>query len=219
MTMVIVRRLTKVCRQTWRQEEASRDRELLDRTAIRAGGGPAGALLVKPRPCCHVCGRPFREVHAFYDSLCPQCADVGWRERCQTIDLSGRVALVSGGRVKIGYAVATAPAAHGAAVHGDNALPARRGRALRPRGRLRLVVGSADGPRAGFAGADARWNASPTTCAPACRGSTWSSTTPRRPSAGPRRTTARWWRTSARRSPEGRRGCWSPAPECPRRRS
>jgi NAD(P)-dependent dehydrogenase (short-subunit alcohol dehydrogenase family)/predicted Zn-ribbon and HTH transcriptional regulator len=115
-------RLTKVCRQTARQEEASRDRELLDRTAIRAGGGPVGALLVTPRPC-YVCGRPFREVHAFYDSLCPQCADVNWRKRCQTIDLSGRVALVSGGRVKIGYAVALRLLRAGAAVHVTTRFP------------------------------------------------------------------------------------------------
>jgi NAD(P)-dependent dehydrogenase (short-subunit alcohol dehydrogenase family) len=115
-------RLAKVCRLTARQEEASRDRELLDRTAIRTGGSPPAARLVRPRPC-YVCGRPFREVHAFYDSLCPECADVSWRKRCQTIDLSGRVALVSGGRVKIGYAVALCLLRAGAAVHVTTRFP------------------------------------------------------------------------------------------------
>src|SRR5262249_5260079 len=109
-------RLTKVCRQAARREEAARDRELLDRTAIRAGDGPPAALLARAKPC-YVCARPFRESHPFYDSLCPECAALNWSKRTQTIDLSGRAALVTGGRVKIGYAVALRLLRAGAAVH------------------------------------------------------------------------------------------------------
>jgi hypothetical protein len=63
-------RLAKACRSSARREESARDRELLDRTAIRAGDGPPAALLARPRPC-YVCGQGFRELHPFYDSLCP----------------------------------------------------------------------------------------------------------------------------------------------------
>src|SRR5262249_15293228 len=51
----------------------------------------------------YVCKAPFVELHAFYDQLCPPCAALNWDKRHQTADLRGRTALVSGGRVKIGY--------------------------------------------------------------------------------------------------------------------
>jgi NAD(P)-dependent dehydrogenase (short-subunit alcohol dehydrogenase family) len=35
--------------------------------------------------------------------MCPECADLNWEKRHQTADLRGRVALVTGGRIKIGY--------------------------------------------------------------------------------------------------------------------
>ena len=42
-------------------------------------------------------------VHHFYDQLCPPCAEFNYAKRTETADLSGRVALLTGGRVKIGY--------------------------------------------------------------------------------------------------------------------
>jgi NAD(P)-dependent dehydrogenase (short-subunit alcohol dehydrogenase family) len=52
---------------------------------------------------CYVCKRLYVEIHPFYDQLCPECADLNFRKRTETADLSGRVALLTGGRVKIGY--------------------------------------------------------------------------------------------------------------------
>ncbi len=52
---------------------------------------------------CYTCKKKYREVHHFYDSLCPDCAELNWEKRNQTCDLTGRYALVTGGRVKIGY--------------------------------------------------------------------------------------------------------------------
>ena len=46
------------------------------------------------------------EVHPFYDQLCPPCGDFNYAKRTQTADLTGRVALVTGARVKIGYQAA-----------------------------------------------------------------------------------------------------------------
>ncbi len=55
---------------------------------------------------CYVCKRDFRDLHAFYDAMCPACAELNYRKRNQTADLRGRVALVTGARVKIGAQIA-----------------------------------------------------------------------------------------------------------------
>jgi len=52
---------------------------------------------------CYICKRHYSQVHHFYDQLCLECAEVNFRKRTETADLSGRVALLTGGRVKIGY--------------------------------------------------------------------------------------------------------------------
>lgn len=58
---------------------------------------------LKIERACYTCKKKYREVHHFYDSLCPECAELNWTKRNQTCDLTGRYALVTGGRVKIGY--------------------------------------------------------------------------------------------------------------------
>jgi len=55
---------------------------------------------------CYVCKVDYREIHHFYDSLCPACAEFNWQKRQPVGDLRGRVALVTGARVKIGYQTA-----------------------------------------------------------------------------------------------------------------
>jgi NAD(P)-dependent dehydrogenase (short-subunit alcohol dehydrogenase family) len=52
---------------------------------------------------CYVCKEPYVELHPFYDQLCPPCAAFNFAKRTESADLSGRVALLTGGRVKIGY--------------------------------------------------------------------------------------------------------------------
>ncbi len=52
---------------------------------------------------CYVCKTKYSEVHAFYDQMCTDCADFNYVKRSETADLDGRVALLTGGRVKIGY--------------------------------------------------------------------------------------------------------------------
>ena len=52
---------------------------------------------------CYVCKKKWTVSHHFYDQLCPPCADFNYAKRTETADLSGRVALLTGGRVKIGY--------------------------------------------------------------------------------------------------------------------
>jgi NAD(P)-dependent dehydrogenase (short-subunit alcohol dehydrogenase family) len=52
---------------------------------------------------CYVCKRHYTHVHHFYDQLCPPCAELNFAKRTESADLRGRVALLTGGRVKIGY--------------------------------------------------------------------------------------------------------------------
>ena len=52
---------------------------------------------------CYVCKQDYLDLHAFYDQLCRRCGDFNFRKRTETADLTGRVALLTGGRVKIGY--------------------------------------------------------------------------------------------------------------------
>lgn len=61
--------------------------------------------LFKPNKC-YVCKQPFVELHTFYHRLCPTCAEQNFAYRTQTADLTGRVALVTGGRIKIGFEIA-----------------------------------------------------------------------------------------------------------------
>ncbi len=55
------------------------------------------------RQHCYVCKEHFTELHHFYDQMCPICAELNYEKRGELADLSGRVALLTGGRVKIGY--------------------------------------------------------------------------------------------------------------------
>jgi NAD(P)-dependent dehydrogenase (short-subunit alcohol dehydrogenase family) len=61
------------------------------------------ASSVRDERNCYVCKVAFTELHHFYDSLCLRCGDVNHEKRQQTADLRGRVAVVTGARVKIGY--------------------------------------------------------------------------------------------------------------------
>ncbi|MBL9026549.1 MAG: SDR family oxidoreductase [Myxococcales bacterium] len=60
------------------------------------------ARLEQPR-ACYVCKVDYDRVHFFYHSMCPACAALNWEKRSQTADLTGKVALVTGARIKIGY--------------------------------------------------------------------------------------------------------------------
>jgi NAD(P)-dependent dehydrogenase (short-subunit alcohol dehydrogenase family) len=104
------------------------DESVLDRTGIRTqrlslvyptpevrGDGPQQPGLAEGQKqvserlldarSCYVCKSSFHDVHDFYDALCPKCAAFNWSKRTQSSDMTGRVALLTGGRVKIGYQV------------------------------------------------------------------------------------------------------------------
>jgi NAD(P)-dependent dehydrogenase (short-subunit alcohol dehydrogenase family) len=74
--------------ETFEQADASADPDLRD--------------VVEPQHC-YVCKQLYTEIHSFYDQLCPACGDFNYGKRSESADLTGRVALLTGGRVKIGY--------------------------------------------------------------------------------------------------------------------
>ncbi|KAJ0394642.1 hypothetical protein P43SY_003840 [Pythium insidiosum] len=55
---------------------------------------------------CYTCKLKFKQLHHFYDRLCPSCAALNWAKRLQTADLRDHIAIVTGARVKIGYEIA-----------------------------------------------------------------------------------------------------------------
>ena len=52
---------------------------------------------------CYICKSLYTQLHFFYSQMCPKCAEFNWTKRNQEADMTGRVAIVTGGRVKIGY--------------------------------------------------------------------------------------------------------------------
>lgn len=54
---------------------------------------------------CHLCQLEYSTLHFFYDFLCPSCAKLNYGKRLQTTDLTNCVALVTCGRIKIGYRI------------------------------------------------------------------------------------------------------------------
>ena len=120
------RRMSKVLARERRAARVSRDQALRAQTGIQRlrkppvhtpnvfPPGPSSARPLAPehafpprrteeRQHCYVCKEQYSLVHAFYDQLCPSCAAFNFDKRTELADLRGRVALLTGGRVKIGY--------------------------------------------------------------------------------------------------------------------
>src|SRR5688572_14615965 len=104
-----------------RAAELAHDRGIIEKTATgsrmriddetagiplvsTAAGAFAGELLTARG--CYICKQDFTLVDAFYHWLCPSCAAMSHAKRDQRTDLTGRRALLTGGRAKIGMYIA-----------------------------------------------------------------------------------------------------------------
>ena len=87
-------------------------------------GGADGPAATRRARRCYVCKAPYRQIHAVFHLLCPDCGDASQAMREQPLDLTGRRALITGARVKIGYATALACLRAGAAVIATTRFPA-----------------------------------------------------------------------------------------------
>lgn len=67
--------------------------------------GEIAGILQRPRSC-YICKTRYVEVDAFYHQLCQKCAAENRARRDARTDLSGRRALLTGGRAKIGMYIA-----------------------------------------------------------------------------------------------------------------
>jgi NAD(P)-dependent dehydrogenase (short-subunit alcohol dehydrogenase family) len=54
---------------------------------------------------CYTCKARFSKLHHFYAQFCESCAAVNWKMRGLSADLTGKVALLTGARVKIGFEI------------------------------------------------------------------------------------------------------------------
>ena len=79
-------------------------------------------MLYSPRNC-YVCKAEFTQMHFFYDSMCPSCAELNYNKRFQTANLKGKVALITGSRLKIGYQATLMMLRAGAAVIATTRFP------------------------------------------------------------------------------------------------
>ncbi|MEU7775975.1 SDR family NAD(P)-dependent oxidoreductase [Micromonospora taraxaci] len=118
-------RLYKVVKQRRREERRdavlAADRAVTEATATGAPGriddetqgiplassvaGETAGFLHNPRGC-YVCKQRYHQVDAFYHQLCPSCAALNRERRDARTDLTGRRALLTGGRAKIGMYIA-----------------------------------------------------------------------------------------------------------------
>ena len=118
------RRFLKAKHRERKADKLKRDQTVLNETGIRTlrakpvfltpnvfpplgfqqeeAADPDFREVVEPQNC-YICKKDYSRIHSFYDQLCPPCASFNFNKRTETADLSGRVALLTGGRVKIGY--------------------------------------------------------------------------------------------------------------------
>ncbi len=66
---------------------------------------PIAGTLLRSR-ACYICKKHYTQVDAFYHQLCPDCAALSHAKRDARTDLTGKRALLTGGRAKIGMYIA-----------------------------------------------------------------------------------------------------------------
>jgi NAD(P)-dependent dehydrogenase (short-subunit alcohol dehydrogenase family) len=81
------------------------DDETRGRALATALTTPLAGTLRNAR-ACYTCKQRYTDVDAFYHQLCPPCASRNRSRRAARTDLSGRRALLTGGRAKIGMHLA-----------------------------------------------------------------------------------------------------------------
>ena len=64
------------------------------------------AGVLKKARACYICKQDYTVVDAFYHQLCPDCAAMSHAKRDARTDLTGKTALLTGGRAKIGMYIA-----------------------------------------------------------------------------------------------------------------
>jgi NAD(P)-dependent dehydrogenase (short-subunit alcohol dehydrogenase family) len=115
------RRMAKIAARERKAERVRGDEKARARTAIRLlrqkpifhspnvfppENFETDATTTEELQHCYICKEKYTQVHHFYDQMCPPCAELNFGKRTERADLAERVALVTGGRIKIGYRAA-----------------------------------------------------------------------------------------------------------------
>ncbi|EHB58988.1 putative short chain dehydrogenase [Mycolicibacterium rhodesiae JS60] len=120
-TAAMFKSVKKARRAARRDEVSAADRAVIAATATGAPGriddetaglplvsnvaGASAGTLIRSR-ACYICKNHHTVVDAFYHQLCPGCAALNRAKRDARTDLTGRRALLTGGRAKIGMYIA-----------------------------------------------------------------------------------------------------------------
>lgn len=120
-TAAMFKAVKRVRRREIREAIAQADRDVVAATATGAPDriddetrgipistattAPTAGTLLKAR-ACYICKQPYTVVDAFYHQLCPSCAAMSHAKRDARTDLTGKRALLTGGRAKIGMYIA-----------------------------------------------------------------------------------------------------------------
>ncbi|QGN57830.1 SDR family NAD(P)-dependent oxidoreductase [Nostocoides sp. HKS02] len=115
------KRVRKARRREAKQPEIDHDEAIIAKTAtgspmriddetkgiplVSTVRGAHAGELINPRNC-YICKAEYTLVDAFYHWLCPDCAALSHTKREQRTDLTGKRALLTGGRAKIGMYIA-----------------------------------------------------------------------------------------------------------------
>ena len=92
-----------------RQQRPSRPPPAADATpACRPSNGTSQGQRQKQHSIakCYICKKEIEELHAFYDRMCCACGDANYNMRSLSCSLAGKRAVVTGGRIKIGFEIA-----------------------------------------------------------------------------------------------------------------
>lgn len=102
---------------------SARDVDVFEAPAqITATPSDVERTLNSPRNC-YICKAEYTRLHHFYDAMCPECAEFNYQKRFQSAPLDGKVALITGSRLKIGYQAALMMLRAGATVIATTRFP------------------------------------------------------------------------------------------------
>ncbi|MCU1471222.1 MAG: family oxidoreductase [Glaciihabitans sp.] len=120
-TAAMFKSVKRARRLELRAQIADADREVVAATATGAADriddetrgialatsttAPVAGTLMKSR-ACYICKQHYTQVDSFYHQLCPDCAAMSHTKRDARTDLTGKRALLTGGRAKIGMYIA-----------------------------------------------------------------------------------------------------------------
>lgn len=102
--VMLVRRAVHQAHRSRKKQQKTERRQAVSAHDRRLVTEPAadGAELMRPRDC-YVCKSPYRRVPLAYPQMCERCATDSGARRHARCDLRGRRAIVTGGRIKIGF--------------------------------------------------------------------------------------------------------------------